>query len=482
MRISRRRALKTTAIAAGAAALPWSFSTSAYGANDRIRMAVIGLKGRGRSHMGGFSENIVALCDCDEAVLNASVESFAGDQKDRVIDAETDFRRVIDRKDIDAVSIATPNHTHSLIAIMAAQAGKDVYVEKPVSHNVWEGRQLALAARRHKRIIQCGTQGRSSLAIQQAVQFVRDGKLGKIKCVIGTCYKPRPSIGRVDKPLEIPKSVDYDLWCGPAAKVPLYRPKLHYDWHWDFNTGNGDMGNQGIHQMDIARWFLGVDALSPVVLSAGGRLGYEDAGNTPNSQVIYHGYETPLIFETRGLPSSKEGQKTWGASMDQYRGSHVGVIVQCEEGHVLATSNYNQIQAFDNDGEVIKTFEGSVDHYANFLDAVRSRKPEDLNAEVLEGHLSSALCHTGNISHRLGDQMSTREIASKIGSNARFADSFDRLAAHLEANEVDVDSAAITFGPQLEMDPETERFTNNDDANQLLTREYRKPFVVPSFA
>ena len=482
MKISRRRALQTSVAAAGAATLPWSFSTTAYGANDRIRMAVIGLRGRGQSHLGGFAKNIVALCDCDEQVLAGSVKSFVSHEGIQSVDAETDFRRVLDRNDIDAVSIATPNHTHSLIAILAAQAGKDVYVEKPVSHNVWEGRQLVHAARQHNRIIQCGTQGRSSEAIQQAVQFVRDGKLGQLKYVVGTCYKPRPSIGRLDKPLQIPKSVDYDLWCGPAAKVPLYRKKLHYDWHWDFNTGNGDIGNQGIHQMDIARWFLGVDTLSPVILSTGGRLGYEDAGNTPNSQVVLHGYETPLIFETRGLPRSKKAQENWGASMDRYRGSQIGVLVQCEQGHVLASNNYNSVEVFDNDGNVIETFTGNGNHFANFLQAVRSRKPSDLNAEVLDGHLSSALCHTGNISHRLGDQMSAREIYDEVRSNSLFAEAFERLVAHLDANDVDVDAAAITFGAQLQMDPDTERFTNHDEANRLLTREYRKPFVVPDLA
>ena len=179
---------------------------------------------------------------------------------------------------------------HALIAIAAAQAGKDVYVEKPASHDIWEGRQMVQAARQNNRIMQCGTQSRSSTSLKEAVAFVHGGELGKIQYALGTCYKPRPSIGKLDKPLAIPSTIDYDLWCGPAAKEDLYRPNLHYDWHWDFNTGNGDMGNQGIHQMDIARWFLGEDALAPRVISIGGRLGYEDAGNTPNTQIVYLDY------------------------------------------------------------------------------------------------------------------------------------------------------------------------------------------------
>ena len=278
-------------------------------ANSQIRMATVGLNGRGKSHMEGFNAQLVALCDCDSRVLGKSAEAFEK-QYGRKLDQVSDFRRLLDRSDIDAISIATPNHLHSYIAILATQAGKDVYCEKPISHGVWEGRQLVNASDRYKRIVQCGTQARSNKSIRDAVEYVQSGKLGKILYVVGTCYKARPSIGKLGKPLVIPKEVDYDLWCGPAAKVDLYRPKLHYDWHWDFNTGNGDMGNQGIHQMDIARWFLGVSELSPRVISFGGRLGYDDAGNTANTQVVLHDYaKAPLIFETRGLPKSKEAQK-----------------------------------------------------------------------------------------------------------------------------------------------------------------------------
>jgi predicted dehydrogenase len=394
-----------------------------------------------------------------------------------------DFRRLLDRNDIDAISIATPNHTHALISILAAQAGKDVYCEKPVSHNVWEGRQIVNAAERYGRIIQCGTQGRSHRSIQQAVDYVRGGKLGAVKYVIGTCYKPRPSIGKLESPLPIPPTLDYDLWCGPAAKVDLYRPKLHYDWHWDYNTGNGDMGNQGIHQMDIARWFLGVPALAPRVVSFGARLGYDDAGNTANTQVVLHDYaEAPLIFETRGLPKSKAAQKRWEASMDLYRGSQIGVIVQCEQGHVLSTSDYARVDAFDPAGNVLKTWRGGGNHFADFLSAVRSRKQSDLNAPILEGHLSSALCHTGNISHRLGEPRTASEILQSLAQHELLRDAVERMFAHLRANEIDVDKPVVTAGAWLEMDPASERFTNNAAANQLLRREDRRPFTVPEVA
>jgi predicted dehydrogenase len=278
--------------------------------------------------------------------------------------------------------------------------------------------------------------------------------------------------------------------------VDLYRPELnsaggynpHYDWHYDYNTGCGDMGNQGIHQMDIARWFLNQPALSPRVVSFGGRLGYEDAGNTANTQVVLHDYPgAPIIFETRGMPSSKASRTdkaTWGGSMDRYHGSQVGVVVHCEHGIVVSTSNYEEVKVFSPDGEEIKTFRGPGEkqHFQNFLTAVRSRKRSDLHADALEGHLSSALCHTGNISHHLGEPRTAKEILASADKHQRLRESLERMFAHLRANEVDIDKPAITAGVWLEMDPATERFTNNTKANELLRREDRKPFVVPEIA
>jgi predicted dehydrogenase len=450
--------------------------------NSQIRMAVIGFNGRGGSHIEAFKDHIVALCDCDERVLERAANRFER-RNGRKVDEETDFRRILDRKDIDAISTATPNHMHSLIGILAAQSGKDVYVEKPVSHGVWEGRQLVHAAEKYNRIIQCGTQARSSQAIKDAVEYVHSGKLGKLQYVIGTCFKPRESIGKRDTPLPIPEDVDYDLWCGPAAKVDLYRRKLHYDWHWDYNTGNGDMGNQGIHQMDIARWFHGATSLSPRVVSFGGRLGYTDAGNTANTQVVLHDYpDAPLIFETRGLPKSKAAQSSWGQSMDDYRGSQIGVVVQCEDGYVVSTDDYGRVNAFSNNGTEIKSWREGGNHFNNFLDAVRSRKRSDLNADVLEGHLSSALCHTGGISHQLGEPRTASEILETVAKHERLRDSVERMLAHLRSNEVNVDEPVVTAGAWLEMDPKTEQFTNNPSANEMLRRVDRAPFIVPDIA
>jgi hypothetical protein len=235
--------------------------------------------------------------------------------------------------------------------------------------------------------------------------------------------------------------------------------------------------------MDVARWFLGEQKLAPRVISIGGRLGYEDAGDTPNSQIVLHDYAAaPLLFETRGLPSSKKSQRRWGDSMDSYRGSQIGVIVQCENGHVVASSNYGRVDAFGPDGEKIETFRGGGDHFANFVDAVRSGRREDLHADVLEGHLSSALCHTGNVSHRLGEKRSASEINQAVAGNEFLAEATERLLTHLRANDVDVDAPTVTLGPWLELDPVSERFTNSETANHFVRREDRKPYVVPQIA
>lgn len=480
MSFNRRSLLKSTLVAGAAMTLPATSYGRIAGSNEKVRVAVIGLNGRGRNHMDGFKDQLVALCDCDEEVLNKRA-------KDKDVQKFVDYRKLLEHKNIDAVSIATPNHQHSIMGIRAVMAGKHVYVEKPVSHNVWEGRQLALAQTKFDRVIQCGTQSRSSPSLQEAVKWVRDGSLGKILHAIGTCYKPRKSIGKLKQPLQIPKHVDYDLWCGPAEKRSLFRPKLHYDWHWDFNTGNGDMGNQGIHQMDIARWFLGYDTISPRVISIGGRLGYEDGGDTPNTQTVIHDYpDAPLIFETRGLPKAKEyqtGKKEngWGQNMDNYRGSRIGVIVQCEKGYVVIP-NYHSATAFDPDGVEIKKWQGGGNHYANFTEAVIANDQSKLNGPVLEGHLSSALCHTGGVSHQLGKNATSKEINAAMASESDlFKDSLQRMIDHLKANDVDVsDGAALTLGADLRFNTTTESVTNNPKADQMMAREFRKGFEVPN--
>jgi predicted dehydrogenase len=457
---SRRHFLKASFATAASLAIPIRSWAQVDGANNDIRVAIVGFNGRGKSHIDAFGNmpgvRITALCDVDKTVLGREVKKF-GD-KGISVEGYQDIRKLLENRNVDAIAVATPNHWHSLAAIWAIQAGKDVYVEKPVSHNVWEGRKVVEAARRHSKIVQTGTQSRSRRDLPEAFAWLRAGNLGKIKIARGLCYKPRPSIGKVDAPTPIPESIDYDLWCGPAPKTPLMRKRLHYDWHWVWPTGNGDLGNQGIHQMDVARWALGKSTLSPKVFSVGGRLSYVDDGETPNTQFVVHDYgDCQLIFEVRGLPSKADSR-----DMDSYKGQKIKVVVECEGGYL------SDATAYDHSGKLIKKFAGKKgddeeggSHQANFIKAMRTRRHTDLNADILQGHLSSALCHTGNISYRLGKQ------------------TLGRFEEHLKANLVDLDKTKATLGAFLRMNPQTERFIDNDAANQLLTREYRAPYVVP---
>jgi len=446
------------------------------GANGDIRCAVVGFNGRGKDHLKSLTEpegtRLVALCDVDPAVL--ARETKRCQDNGTKIEGYTDIRKLLENKDIDVVTFATPNHWHALGAIWAIQAGKDVYVEKPVSHNVWEGRKIVEAARKYQRIVQTGTQSRSSSGIAQGIEWIRAGNIGKILRARALCYKRRPSIGKVDGPQPIPAGIDYDLWCGPAPKDPLMRKRLHYDWHWVWPTGNGDLGNQGIHEMDVARWILGEPTLSPAVLSIGGRLGYEDDGTTPNTLIVFHDYQAaPLIFEVRGLPSAEGATK-----MDSYHGAEIGIVTDCEGGSMVVPS-YSEAVIFDKDGMEIQRFKGSSSHFKNFIQAVRSRKHTDLKADILEGHLSSGLCHTANISYRLGKRHAPEEMRDAIKDNKDLTEALGRMEEHLAANKVDLKQSPATLGVALKMNPKTEQFIDNRQANHMLTREYRKPFMVP---
>lgn len=502
---NRRSFLKQSALAGAALSLPAYIRAAADGANSDIRIAVVGFNGRGQSHIKAYSNmkgvRIVALCDVDSSVLDKGVAQLAA--QNNQVKPFKDIRKLLDSGEVDAISIATPNHWHSLAAIWGIQAGKDVYVEKPVSHNVWEGRQLVKAAEKYQRIVQMGVQSRSAVGIANVLEWLKGEPLGKLKYARGLCYKRRPSIGLVTENTPVPETIDYDLWSGPAPLVPPHRKKIHYDWHWIWNYGNGDLGNQGIHQMDIARRFTGETALSPRIFSVGGRLGYKDDGETPNSMFVFHDYEkAPLIFEVRGLP-----EKTDAKEMDKYRGASVGVVVQYEKGYVVVP-DYNNAAVFDNDNKLIRkygnppgvkdmvesnpipeseknkkadsrTSEKEEGHFGNFISCVRNRKAADLNGKIIDGHISSALCHTANISYRLGKTASPDELREKFKGNKEALDSLERLATHLKANDVDINVDKLTLGEFLKMDPKTEKFIDNAAADKQLTREYRAPYVVP---
>jgi predicted dehydrogenase len=479
-----RSALFAAAVAAGtsqAHAEVKANATSA-SANDRLRVAVVGVHGRGMSHVGGYGKKnnceIVAICDCDEAVIGKAMESVTKARSGDAPKFVKDFRKLLEDKSIDIISIATPNHWHALMAVWAMRAGKDVYCEKPATHNVHEGRLMVEAARKHKRICQVGTQSRSTAGMRAAIAHIHAGKIGKVSLAYGTCYKPRGSIGKVAGPQDPPKSMDYDLWCGPAPKLPPHRKTkygtVHYDWHWIWAYGNGDFGNQGVHEADKARWGLNLPGLPTSVASVGGRFGYSDDGETPNTELCLYEYPgAHLLFEVRGLDTK------------DYKGAKVGNIWFGEKGYVVAP-NYSSGVAFDNDGNKVEEFKGGGDdsHFANFVKAVRSRKVSDLNCDVEEGHLSAAICHLGNISYRLGTKASMADTIKAFDGCPAAVEAFGRMKSHLTDNKVDLKDAVGLVGPKLTIDPKAEKFTaatagaHVKAANEMLFREYRKGFDI----
>jgi predicted dehydrogenase len=456
-----------------------------FGANEEIRMAVVGVNGRGGSHTSAFGKmsgsRLVAICDADQKVLDGHAAGLA--KKEIKVETFTDIRKMLDSKEVDAFAVSAPNHWHSLMTIWGCQAGKDVYVEKPISHSIWEGRKCVEAAKKYNRVVMHGTQRRSDHQYYEAFDWVKKGGLGAIKWVKGFCYKPRPSIGKVTEPTPIPPNVNYDLWCGPAPMEPLMRKKLHYDWHWVWPTGNGDIGNQGVHEMDMCRWFLGNNELPPMVMSIGGRFGYDDDATTPNTMISYYDFKpTPMIFEVRGLPR-KAGEN----AMDAFgRLIRIGIWVQCEDGYYAVGESGGA--AYDKEGKKIKTFvqqskEG--DHQSTFIKACKSRVNEDNPCDALTAHYSAALCHLGNISYRCGKATPAGDVTDAVKANAQASEAFERMKEHLVNNKVDLATTQINLGPALNMDSNAEKFTGEfaDQANKFTNRDwcggYRKPYVVP---
>jgi predicted dehydrogenase len=490
--LSRRSFLKSSITAAGIAAMgPYS---KVRGANNDIRVAVVGFNSMGKSHINAYRKipgvRIVALCDVDTRVLDWGKQDFA--KRNEKVDTYIDYRQLLEDRHIDAVSIVTPNHWHSLMGIWACQAGKDATVEKPVSHNIFEGRQLAEASRKYNRMVQGDFDQRSKEAMHEAIHWIQSGHLGKIRLARGRCYKYRASLGKVNGPGPVPRTVDYNLWTGPAPLVPLQRKKLHYDWHWAWATGCGELGNNGPHQLDVCRWALGHDDLPARVFSIGGRFGYDDDGETANTQFIFYDYKpAPIIYEVRGLPPRKGDS---GKAMDLFEpitqngtklkssykgtGPNTGVIIECEHGYV----DMDGPTVYDYAGQVVRQFTGeNIGPQANFMKAVRSRKRSDLKNDILDGHLSTTLSHMGNISHRIGKRTAQTDILDAIGDNKDMVEVYHRFKAHLIENHVDLKKKPAVLGPMLTMNSKTERFTGDfsAEANMLLTRNYRRPFVVP---
>ncbi len=479
---TRRPFLKRTA-AAGIGATFTIAGTKAsgrvIGANDTIRMGVAGIHGRGGAHINAFlgmkNVQVTHLIDPDSRLFKSRTE-LVKKKNGNTPKCFQDIREALEDKNLDGVSIATTNHWHAPITVWACQAGKDVYVEKPCSHNVFEGRKAVEAARKYKCIVQHGTQRRSSGGIAKQVAAAASGKYGKLLVVKGYCCKPRWSIGF--KPVEEPpKELDFNLWLGPAPMQPYHKNLVHYNWHWFWDTGNGDMGNQGVHQMDIARWAIG-DKLPSSIVSMGARYvnepnhDYKDQAQTPNMELCVFDYgETLLVFETRGLVAKKKEFPR-----------KVAVDFYCEEGAIIGGKFFPNGNSNSTDkGESLVKVDAPVQPggiFGNFIDCVRSRKRETLNADILQGHLSSALCPLGNISYRLGENASWSQIGQAMGDNKEVQRSLNSIDKNVRGVFPDL-KPVYQLGPKLKFDPKAEKFVGNPEADALLTRPYRKPFVVP---
>lgn len=450
------------------------------GANEKIRIASIGLGGQGTGNAGRMAKvpgvEVVMLCDPDTAQLAKVKKLFPHAATTQ------DLRKVMDDKSIDAVVVSTGNHWHVLAAIWAMQAGKDVYVEKPVSHNIWEGRKLVEAARKYGRICQGGTQQRSDPMQDEIKAYFDAGTLGKIKYVRCNHYSMRKTIGKRVMPLTPPPSVNYDLWLGPAADEQLFRERFHYDWHWDWNTGNGEMGNWGPHILDDLRNVVFRDKvkLPKRVIAGGGRFAWNDAGETPNTHFAYMDTgDIPVIVDFHNLPRMKGVN-----APDVYLRRRTGafLIVECENGYYTGSRGGGSV--FDAEGKKVHTFkgDGGKSHAANFIAAIRSRKPSDLKAEVEDIHLSSAWCHLANISYRLGQKYVREQAESAVKDFQPWNDVIGDFHEHLKRNELDDSTLDIKIGPMLEIDATKETFTGataTSEALALLTREYRKGYEVP---
>ncbi len=475
---SRRSFMKTGAAALGAMATATVWA-KIRGANDDINVAVVGVRKKGKEHIKGFGSlpgvRVAALCDVDTEFLDAEAQKFK--DRNEKIKTYIDYRDLLEDKDIDAVILSVPDHWHGVMTVWACQAGKDVYVEKPASYSIWEGRKMTEAARKYNRMVGVGSQERSDVGLLAVAEYLKQGHLGKIRFARALAYNPRLSIGKVNGPQPIPATCNYDLFQGPAPLCPLMREKLHYDWHWMWSTGTGEMGNLGGHALDDCRWMNGLSTVAPRAISLGGRFGYDDDGQTPNTQITFFDYEQfPLIYEIRALGRGKNKP-----GMDNYRNLRFGMVFQCEHGYFAGGRGGGWV--YDNQGKKIKQFPGDsgAGHMANFIAALRSRKVKDLKADILEGHLTACLCHMGNISYRLGHRLPAKEIKQGIAGNDLLMENLDHLLQHLQANEVDLNKTPLRIGPMLNFDADQECFVGDagTEANMFLKRNYRAPYIVP---
>ncbi len=494
--LKRRDVLRSSIYAGTALALPvWSRAADS---NGDIRVAVIGFKGRGSGHIGSLLKikgvRLAALCDVDSDVLSKKVAEL--EKKNIKVKSYTDYRKLCEDPEVDAVTIATPNHTHTLIALTAIAHGKHVYVEKPVCHNIWEGAELVKAAAKveGRQIVVHGMQRRSDLGWAAAQEYLKSGALGKVLLSRGVNYKARKSIGKVSEGKEpgadgifkagtfedAKGDVNYDLWAGPRPMAPVNREKFHYDWHWQWAYGNGDIGNQGPHQLDVARWMIGNPEKLPLrVMSFGSRWGYTDDGQTANNQMALYDYgkgSVPILFDNRGLPLK---DMNWQKGFEPvYKGIRIGNIVHCEGGYVAES------KAYDNEGKWNETkfqIQDGPNHMDNFIASIRAGKLVDSNLHVSHGFHAASLAHMANTSYRLGKKASPGEVKERLSGDKYATETFEDFAANLAANKIDIAADEVALGPWLTFNQDTLKFEGEfaEDANKLGTEEYRKGFELP---
>ncbi|MEX0320977.1 MAG: Gfo/Idh/MocA family protein [Puniceicoccaceae bacterium] len=486
-KITRRDALGRigqAGLVLGSTGVPLRSQVSGASPSEEVRVAVIGIGVKGRLHVGYFGSlpgvKVVAVVDVDPARVAEGIElaKKAGSSAKGYSDA----RHVLDRKDIDAIVIATPNHWHGLLTIWGCQAGKHVYVEKPACHNIWEGQKMLEAERRYDRIVQVGTQNRSNAGFSQTAEYLRKQPLGKIKWIQGRFNKLRNSIGMTPGPQSLPKGMDYDLFCGPAPLAPVRRKRFHYDWHWDWDTGNGDLGNNGPHITDEIRQIMGDDIQPSRVMSYGGRFLFNDSGVTPNTLAAIYDYDgIPCSMEIRNLP-----MKPSIKALDHFRGVRIGCYIQCEHGHVIAGEGGGIF--YDADGNKIKTFSGdggTAHHHGNFIDAVRAGDRSLLNAPLEVGVRAAELFLAGNLSWRIGSPDLAPNLSSSgdIDGLPLTGDALRSIRSHLEINGVNLKETPLTYGPWLSVSNKPEGIKSSVPETQkmldaLLKPSYRAPYTI----
>jgi predicted dehydrogenase len=486
--MNRRGFLKRAAAAtAGSYVAMSSFgppATGVRGANDTIRVAVAGLRGQGNGlanqFQGQSGVGVVALCEPDSEILGNRVAEFrkrhelgAGEVR-----GYADIRAVLDRDDVDVLVIGAPNHWHALMTVWGCQAGKHVYVEKPVSHSIWEGRKMVEAARKYNRLVQAGTQHRSCPAVQEAARDLQAGKYGKVRWVHCSKLQARAGIGKVTEPQPVPAHIDYNLWAGPAPMTPVVRQNLHYDWHWLWAWGDGEMANWGVHYLDDLHHLLGWKDVPTRVLAAGNRFAWDDNGETPNMHVALMYYDDlPVVVDIRNLPDPARRGGSGGAL---YLGRRDGNYIQCEHASVRLSRGGGG--AYDLDGQRIHQYKGDGGgaHIRNFIAALRSGRRDDLAADIEAGHQSTVICHQANLAWRAGREAPVERVRDSLKDSEDARNTLADMLEQLQGNQVDLAKNPFVLGPMLTYDRKTERFTgpNADLANPYVRCPHREPFVI----